>query len=301
LKSLLCNNSNQATWQNTAHALYAMNVSYKHKKIDNNTKMNMFLQSWNVTTKQNTSLSQDLIQIVKQAKEYNLKIDARTLTNEGKGKMPLWYHNASSAKTNRITNSKQGKCLRENHKIYTVEDAINITANQPNNHKTSGKKCKCNKCKAERCKGCANPAKCLLIVKKLLNELPTHWRPQNDDGYESEETLDKESQESNDNPIKTFEYKLPTSNKIHNALRIFTTTEDNLKDVSIPRKTRNNIMTVYTNGVCKMNRDINAQAGSGIWINKDNIINKACRVPGLNQNTETGELYAAEYTACKIP
>ncbi len=38
--------------------------------------------------------------------------------------------------------------------------------------------------------------------------------PQNDDGYESEEeTLDKESQESSDNPIKTFEYKLPTSNK----------------------------------------------------------------------------------------
>lgn len=76
LKSLLCNNSNQVTWQNTAHALYAMNISYKHKKIDNNTKMNMFLQSWNVTTRQNTSLLQDLIQIVKQAKEYNLKIDA---------------------------------------------------------------------------------------------------------------------------------------------------------------------------------------------------------------------------------
>ncbi len=131
--------------------------------------------------------------------------------------MPLWYHNASSAKTNRITNSKQGKCLQENYKIYIVGDAINITANQPNNHKTSGKKCKCNKCKAERCKGCMNPAKCLLIVKKLLNELLTHWRPQNDDGYESEESLDKESQESSDNPIKTFEYKLPTSNIKQNS------------------------------------------------------------------------------------
>ncbi len=76
LKSLLFNNSNQATWQNTAHALYAMNVLYKHKKIDNNTKMNMFLQLWNVTTKQNTSLSQDLIQIVKQAKDTIFKIDA---------------------------------------------------------------------------------------------------------------------------------------------------------------------------------------------------------------------------------
>ncbi len=50
-----------------------------------------------------------------------------------------------------------------------------------------------------------------------------------------------------------------------------------------------------------MNGDINAQAESGIWINKDNVINKACRVPGLNQSTKTGELYAAEYTVCKIP
>ena len=50
LKSLLCNNSKQATWQNTAHALYAMNVSYKFKKIDDNIKINMFLQSWNITT-----------------------------------------------------------------------------------------------------------------------------------------------------------------------------------------------------------------------------------------------------------
>ncbi|KAK0433770.1 ribonuclease H-like protein, partial [Armillaria borealis] len=63
----------------------------------------------------------------------------------------------------------------------------------------------------------------------------------------------------------------------------------------------NNIITVYTNGTCKLNGDINAQAGSGIWINNDSTINKACRVPGINQNTETGELYAVEYTACKIP
>ncbi len=301
LKSLLCNNSNQATWQNIAHALYAMNVSYKYTKIDNNAKMNMFLQSWNVTTRQNTSLSQDLIQMVKQAKEYNLKIDAQTLTNKGKCKMPLWYHNALSAKTNRITNSKHGRCLRNNHKIYTIGDAINITNNQPANHRISGKKCKCIKCKEERHKSCTNPAKCLSTVKKLLNELPVHWKQQNDNGYETEETLDKESQENNDDSIKTFEYQLPTSNDIYNALRIFTTAEDNLKDIPKPRNTENNIITVYTNRTCKLNGDVNAQAGSGIWINKDSTINKACRVPGLNQNTETGELYATEYTACKIP
>lgn len=215
--------------------------------------------------------------------------------------MPLWYHNALSAKTNRITNSKHGRCLRNNHKIYIIGDAINITNNQPANHKISGKKCKCIKCKEERHKGCTNPAKCLSTVKKLLNELPVHWKQQNDNGYETEETLDKESQENNNDSIKTFEYQLPTSNDIYNALRIFTTAEDNLKDIPKPRNTENNIITVYTNGTCKLNGDVNAQAGSGIWINKDSTINKACRVPGLNQNTETGKLYATEYTACKIP
>ncbi|KAK0217786.1 hypothetical protein IW262DRAFT_1256001, partial [Armillaria fumosa] len=59
------------------------------------------------------------------------------------------------------------------------------------------------------------------------------------------------------------------------------------------------VTTAFTNGTCELNGDINAQAGSEIWINNDNIINKACRVPGLNQNIETGKLYAVEYTALK--
>ncbi|KAK0441754.1 uncharacterized protein EV420DRAFT_1278574, partial [Desarmillaria tabescens] len=220
-------------------------------------------------------------------------------TNEAKGKMPLWYHSATSKKTNRINNSLQAKCLRNNHQIHLVGDAMNTIENQPNSHKKSNNKCKCNKCKQDRLKGCINSAKCLATIKKLLNDLPAHWNPQNKNRQQIKIDSNENTQDENSNTIKIFKHELPTSNNIYDTLRIFTTAEDNLSETCKTNQTKDNIITVYTDGGCQLNDDINAQAGSGIWFNKDNNMNIACRVPGLNQSNQTGELYAVEYTACK--
>jgi ribonuclease HI len=51
-------------------------------------------------------------------------------------------------------------------------------------------------------------------------------------------------------------------------------------------------VTVYTDGSCSQTRQTNARAGSGIWFGRDDMRNRAIRLPGMIQTNQRAELYA---------
>ena len=62
-----------------------------------------------------------------------------------------------------------------------------------------------------------------------------------------------------------------------------------------------NKITVFTGRVCMNNGKVDAKCSSGIWFGRDHRLNKAIKVPGLDQSNQVGKLITVIATAEATP
>ncbi|KAJ3749695.1 hypothetical protein DFH05DRAFT_1457443 [Lentinula detonsa] len=139
LQSYLDLGENRATWAYVADALIAQNIPNKHNNIEERSRINILLQSWNTKT---SKLPKDLKDMIGIAKKYGTRLEGLAFSKEIMKEMPAWHH-IEAAETGHLHKEKQSKCLRENHEVKSVVLAPkwNPLVEQPNDEKWEPNEC----------------------------------------------------------------------------------------------------------------------------------------------------------------
>ncbi|KAH6886053.1 hypothetical protein BKA70DRAFT_1123464, partial [Coprinopsis sp. MPI-PUGE-AT-0042] len=121
LKAYLTMGPKRPKWAYAADRLLALNIPRKHRVLEPGSSMNMFLQSWEATTRGDRSRAPKTIrEMVKTAKKYGVKFVPGEMDNNTRDSMPLWFHIGFDESKKRNQNSKTAVCLRTMHEIATV-------------------------------------------------------------------------------------------------------------------------------------------------------------------------------------
>ncbi|KAH6874106.1 hypothetical protein BKA70DRAFT_1129390, partial [Coprinopsis sp. MPI-PUGE-AT-0042] len=108
-------------WAFLADQLLAKNIPQRHKVDDPGVALNMFLQSWEATTRTDRSKAPWVIrQMVKSAKDYNVTFLPQNPSDLLRRSMPIWHHLGLAGDGNSRRNSSHSNCLRTTHEILTV-------------------------------------------------------------------------------------------------------------------------------------------------------------------------------------
>lgn len=89
LQSYLNFTDKRATWAYVADAIIANHVPKINETLDNWSKINLFLQSWNTDKKQ---LPKDLHDMIKVGEKYGLRMEGLAFSREILRQMPIWLH-----------------------------------------------------------------------------------------------------------------------------------------------------------------------------------------------------------------
>lgn len=154
IQSYLKMDETRPTWALIADKILRNDVPGEPRTLaeDPNARINQFLQSWHTRMKQTNAndnqinIPKDLKEMLKVARKYNVKLEAIHPTPEVNAKLPAIRNIQTMAdeKPDKMCD-KFGKCLRNKHKVRTLQDITDITENVPRNHKRN-KKCKCEMC-----------------------------------------------------------------------------------------------------------------------------------------------------------
>ena len=275
--------------------------------------VNTFLQSWNPPTRglRLESLNEGIIRMLKVARTYRTNLAAIRLSPGVRATLPAWYH--PSAETRPITNV-HAKCLLNVHKVRTVADLVKLANKTParthNNIHTPELTCICMECVHDRRKGCKAPHLCALEAEARLNDIAPKYNPIAHEHHdELSLTPNRKARNSIAKMTKkgiTFDPTITCKDGIAECFRIFTNPEKISRLPASRRLPRGTYldhieMRVYTDGSCINNGKLNAQCGSGIWLEENHPLNKAIRVPGPAQSNQVGELAAVIVAVDTLP
>lgn len=245
-----------------------------------------------------------IAQMLKMAAKYNIIFDPPALSEELKANLPMWYHisgittmtsapdrGGSRPHNTNWNNLLEAKCLWTAHTVRTVGDATAIAGILSNNDHKPRKNCKCGSCKQARENGCQNPNACMARAKKLIDQLPTKFKPDPPPVLVPHQLVDAVVG-------PTFG---PAFNKntvvghLNRCFHVFGTCQ---KTLDTPLPNNPSIVhpfptKIYTDGSCKNNGDADAKAGAGVWHGEDDPLNIAFKIPeNIAQSNNTGELIA---------
>ncbi|KAJ7815789.1 hypothetical protein B0H14DRAFT_2171639, partial [Mycena olivaceomarginata] len=141
-----------------------------------------------------------------------------------KSGLPIWFHIGADKKLNKLNNSDCAKCLRNNHKVVTVGDMVQVAASTHTMHKRRCN-CACPPCRADRNQGCLNPYKCRDEALKILDCLNEKWDPRREVIKRNDDLTDDEIQANkvaiqNRKPA-LFNTAITLKTNIANAFRLF--------------------------------------------------------------------------------
>ncbi|KAK0443026.1 uncharacterized protein EV420DRAFT_1233574, partial [Desarmillaria tabescens] len=287
VKSLL--SSEQPTWTLFVHDIIAQTGLSTERNISPEVKQNIFLQSFGT---KKSSLPRDLQRMYVIAKETGVRVEGIAFSRELIRNRPIWYHSEADPRIRLLTKSAASICLRENHNLRLVSEAEEIAdlLDDPNhNNSRRGEICQCYICIAMSDNlGCEKPNECMLRAKELLDTLPPKWDPRFmlPKDYEEAPKILEEGYK--------FDRRVTTTGDQANLFRIFTEGGvcNDLPDLRIgPSNTA--IITAVTDGSCIDNGTANAQAGTGIYVEGEETLKIALRVPAtLPQTNQVGEAVA---------
>lgn len=93
IRSYLDMTPDRATWAYVADALIAHHAPKTDINIEDNDKLNIFLQSWKT---KKSELPDDIKDMLKVAKKNGVRIEGIAFSREIIQQMPLWYHGEST-------------------------------------------------------------------------------------------------------------------------------------------------------------------------------------------------------------
>ncbi len=314
LRAYLNLSPGRPTWAYIADVLISRAVAASAYSVEEDAKVNMFLQSWKVSTTQRGGLSEDLRRMLRVAEKYGVRVDAPNPALALRRAMPVWYH-IGKAEGRSVANTKASRCLRENHRVTTVSDAVRVADRLPRRTGQAGvhrqnAACKCVACDEDRrLRGCDNPHRCAVAAQKLSQNLDPIWQDlpdENSDGLTlTNARLRKNAEAGRDGGRIEFNPTITNDGATSDIFRVFVDKSLEHRRVPARRPPRpfqlaGEAMEVYTDGSCDMNGCSNASAGSGVWFGKDDARNMALRVPGALQTNQTAEVYAVAAAAAIV-
>jgi len=298
LKSYLNFGVDRPMWAFVANRLIASASTAKEKNIDDDIKINLFLQTWN-TKKQ--SLPDDLENMISIATKYRVRLEGRAFARNILRQMPIWFH-IQSNEIRKYNHGRESHCLRANHKIKTVGKMENLAlCLQDPNHKNR-RDCRCENCKSARdIVGCKNPHKCFVRAHKLLACLPDKWNPMKAQPEDYENIENNAGGLNIARNVQIFNHRISITGSLSDAFRIFTDGDVCNETPQIswnPPGIDTTQIQVFTDGSCTNNGDENAKAGAGIFIAKNDSRNRDIRILNeLEQTNQTGEIIAIKEAA----
>ena len=91
--------------------------------------------------------------------------------------LPIWYHIHSDPSARKLYKTKTAKCLRKNHGIKLVKDALSFLDGVTNAH-SSRINCACTLCKATQSAAkCPHPHDCINLAAALISKISPKWNP----------------------------------------------------------------------------------------------------------------------------
>ncbi|KAJ7083266.1 hypothetical protein C8R43DRAFT_965383 [Mycena crocata] len=104
-------------------------------------RVNTYLQSWE-PKRSSASVGVDLSRMLKIGKTYGLDMEAIAVSREIQNEMPIWYHRKSFAERSLYNHGVEVvDCLRTNHKVMLVRDAVNLGAKMDASRHKPTKRC----------------------------------------------------------------------------------------------------------------------------------------------------------------
>ena len=295
LKAYLNLGPDRATWTFFADAIICTDIP-KSRLIDDDPESRImpFIQTWEARSR-GSSIPEDLRQMLRLAKEYNVRVTARNPSKEARKSLPLWYHIQSDQSARKLYKSRTAKCLRRRHSVKLVRDALHLLGSISETHETRNN-CTCTTCAAMRSElKCTHPNDCINATATLMEKILPRWDPRNNDGM-TETTQRTPSFELEEGEIIINKTAQTTS--LRDAITIFNETNPNPLATPDQQTSANregqtqDTVTVYTDGACTNNGLENAAAGSGVWYGDNDPRNSSTRVALENQSNQTGELMA---------
>ena len=246
-------------WALAADVLMSKSASKDAGAIRATAQINTFLQSWSPSVHKASKLPEYLKRMLATAKECNVSFAAIKLDSRMKKQLPVWYHLGATKKLRRINNTRTGDCLRNNHAVKIVADAMKI-AERPcyRSARSTGNDympddCTCKQCEEDRKRGCKHPWKCCRTAEDALREIKPKWHP-NTTSPEDGLTLTKRRKDANvtalaDNGTLIFDPTVTQHGDLSEAFRAFVDPHVHDEPPAV-RRARGRIVTAET---CVMN------------------------------------------------
>ncbi|KAJ3857351.1 hypothetical protein EV368DRAFT_30403 [Lentinula lateritia] len=279
----------RATWAYVADALIAHHTPKTYDNIDEYSKINIFLQSWNTDVRK---LPKDLQDMIKVAKKHNLRLDGLAFSRDTIRQMPLWLHSECKEIKSKH-NNPLSKCLRENHKVRLVGDAETFAKHSQMVRHQDRRNCACAPCtQIRRATECRHPNRCYRKARELLLMLPQKWNPMHKipadyEPSELEQPLIEDGQ--------TFDWRVTSRGGITDAFRIFTEGEkcNTLPDTERTVTNTHRPIEAFTDGSCMHNGTDDASAGAGVFFPNGEYSDCTIRLPNnIQQSNQTAEIIA---------
>ena len=270
-------------------------------------RINSFLQTWEPPTrgKRAESLNNDIIRMIKAARNNNTNLAAIRLSPQLRAQLPAWYHLASAPCP--IVNAA-AKCLIRTHAVTKVADLITMSARlrnppaDPTNPHQNITFCYCPDCSRDRLEGCQTPYACAREAQHRLERIVPRFNPLTPGNTHGDLSLTGNRKQRNrtareENSAIIFDPSITDKHNLADCFRVFTN-PDRISNLPADRLVANRTtlrlqeVNVYTDGACLNNGKQDAQSGSGIWFGPNHENNRALRNPGKSQSNQVGEIAA---------
>lgn len=314
LKSFLDISPARPKWAYIADILIGECVTKSSGKVDQISKLNTFLQTWDPNTSPSSKIPHEIIRMLKIAKRSDTRFDALRISQKIRKDLPAWFHIGASERLKKLNNSLVSKCLRQNHEVKSIGDLLKVrrrtmpTATQRPHRDRSN--CACCDCKDDReRKHCKKPNKCVKGALAIIHTLSPLWDPHQHllhDGLSlTERRKDHNKQAIKDEEAITIDPSTTLEGDIAGGFRIFSEM-NNPRCRPALRRTRGLALagieyTAYTDGSSIDNGLTTAIAGAGVWFGPNHRLNQSFRLPQELNTNQAGEVVAILLATRRAP
>jgi exonuclease III len=283
LQTYLSPRESRPKWAYVADEIIKRNIPKAKANMDAKATSNCFLQSWD--PKIRTGMPDELIEMMKVANKYDVALEALMVDEPVMRQMPLWYHIGANDTLSYHNNKPMAKCLRDNHDVRTVGDAMDLIQRRPARHRNR-RLCPCNVCQESRRRKCEYPHHCMEYCRTLVATLKAKWNPlavKQNDGLDIEIDQEEEMMEDAENEHQVqFNPDVRLKEYPEKGIRAFTRREKRTHLPAYRQKGRgpHNSVVVTVAGTVTGTKTDNIRYGAGAFFDSDDNTNIHMRVSG---------------------
>ncbi|KAJ6526330.1 hypothetical protein B0H19DRAFT_857394, partial [Mycena capillaripes] len=108
--------------------------------------------------------------------KYGISFEAVLPTEAIRREMPFWHHPGETAGNKRSNNGKKANCLRRNHNIKTLGNALDLTGRLETPAHENSASCVCSDCIDDRTtRSCKDPNACVIAAADRMKCFLPKW------------------------------------------------------------------------------------------------------------------------------